>query len=301
MTFSICGFDPNTGDLGVAVQSKFICVGMVVPFVKVNVGAIATQAYCNTTFGPRGLDLLSSGLSSQEVVNQLLSDDPDREHRQLGVIDAKGGAASYTGKECFYWAGHIVGDNFCAQGNILVGQETVEVIAKAFETTKGDLAEKLLAALSAADGPGYGDVRGQQSAAILIHREKAGYGGYSDDLVNIRVDEHPQPIKEIRRIFDLYEMTFLSREDSSNLWPIQDDIAVKIRKVLVELGYLPSDTKVTDLGWSKNDHIALENWVGINNFENKFTQEHTVWKSMYDYLVSEKGTPVVNLRHMSEI
>ncbi|MHA1611619.1 MAG: DUF1028 domain-containing protein [Promethearchaeota archaeon] len=301
MTFSICGFDPDTGDLGVAVQSKFLCVGMVVPFVKANVGAIATQAFCNTTFGPRGLELLASGLSSQEVVNRLLRDDPDRDHRQLGVIDAKGVAASYTGKDCFYWAGNVVGENYSAQGNILVGPETVEVIAKAFETTKGDLAEKLLTALSAADGPGYGDVRGQQSAAILIHREKAGYGGFSDDLVNIRVDEHPQPIKELRRIFDLYEMTFLSREDPSNLWPIQDEIASNIRKVLVELGYLPSETKVASPKWEVKDHVALENWVGINNFENKFSKEHTIWKSMYDYLVNEKGTPVLNLRKMSDL
>ncbi|TFH29333.1 MAG: DUF1028 domain-containing protein [Promethearchaeota archaeon] len=235
------------------------------------------------------------------MVNRLLKDDPDRDHRQLGVIDAKGVAFAHTGKECFYWAGHIIGDNFSAQGNILVGPETVEEIAKAFETTKGDLAEKLLAALSAVDGPGYGDVRGQQSAALLIHREKAGYGGFSDDLVNIRVDENPQPIKELRRIFDLYAITFLSREDSSNLWPIQDEIAANIRKVLVELGYLPSGTIVTNPEWTTRDHIALENWVGINNFENKFTQDHTIWKSVYDYLVSEKGTPVVNLRRMSEI
>ncbi|MHA1887843.1 MAG: DUF1028 domain-containing protein [Promethearchaeota archaeon] len=301
MTFSICGFDPNTGDLGVAVQSKFICVGMVVPFVKANVGAIATQAFCNTTFGPRGLELLAKGNSPQKTLNILLKDDPEREQRQVGIINVKGEAAAFTGKECFYWAGHIVGENFTAQGNILVNSETIELMAKAFESTKGDLSERLLSALEAVDKPGYGDVRGQQSAALLVHRENAGYGGFSDDLVNIRVDEHPKPIKELRRIFSIYDMIFLKREDPSNLLPIQDEIAVNIRKILVELNYLPRTINIESPDWTKNDHQALENWIEINNFENKFSKKYEIWKSIYDYILSEKGTPAVNLRKMSEI
>lgn len=303
MTFSICGYDPVTGDLGVAVQSKFICVGMVVPFVQANVGAIATQAFCNTTFGPNGLKLLKQGYSSQDVIQKLLSSDPDKNHRQLGVIDAQGNAAAFTGKECFYWAGHVVGENFCAQGNILTGGDTIHEMGKAFESTSGDLADKLLSALAAVDRPGYGDVRGQQSAALLIHRENAGYGGFSDDLVNIRVDEHPTPIKELHRIFEMYAMIFMNREDPSNLIPIQDEIAINMRAVLLELGYIPSKPSIQKESpvWTENEHQAFESWVGINNFENKFTQEHKIWKSVYNYLINEKGTPVVNLKKMSDL
>ncbi len=195
MTFSIVAFDPKTGDLGVAVQSKFPCVGSVVPWAKSNVGAIATQAFVNTTYGPRGLKLLEEGFSASEVLSKLLEDDDLREQRQVGIIDAKGNAVAFTGKECFYWAGQVVGANFSCQGNILVSDETVKSMASAFNETEGDLADKLLAVLTAADEEGRGDVRGKQSASLLIVREKGGYGGYTDIMVDIRVDDHKEPIK----------------------------------------------------------------------------------------------------------
>ncbi|MCP4762068.1 MAG: DUF1028 domain-containing protein, partial [archaeon] len=192
MTFSIIGFDPENGDFGVAVQSKFICVGSVVTWAEAGVGAIATQADANTSFGPRGLEYLKKGINSKEVLEKLLQKDDKREHRQLAIIDSNGNAAVHTGKECFYWAGHIVGKNFSCQGNILIGEDTIQDMASAFENQEGDLATKLLSALSAADKEGKGDVRGKQSSALLVVRKKGGYGGFTDRLIDIRVDEHPE-------------------------------------------------------------------------------------------------------------
>ncbi|QEE15840.2 DUF1028 domain-containing protein [Promethearchaeum syntrophicum] len=301
MTFSIVAFDPKTGDLGVAVQSKFPCVGSVVPWAKANVGAIATQAFVNTTYGPMGLKLLEEGYSASEVLSKLLKDDDLREQRQVGIIDAKGNAVAFTGKECFYWAGQVVGENFSCQGNILVSDETVRSMAEAFKETEGDLADKLLAVLSAADEEGRGDVRGKQSANLLIVREKGGYGGYTDIMVDIRVDDHKEPIKELKRIFHIYDMIMLEREDPMNLIKIEGDVSLNIKRVLIELGYLKKDpNKISDL-WEEIDSKAFENWIGINNYENKWKTDGTVWKSVYNYLIKEKGTPMVQLKKMSEI
>ncbi len=301
MTFSIVAFDPKTGDLGVAVQSKFPCVGSIVPWAKSNVGAVATQAFANTTFGPRGLKLLEEGLSSNEVLSKLLEDDDLREQRQLGIIDAKGNAVAFTGKDCFYWAGHVVGKYFSCQGNILVSDETVKSMAVAFQETKGDLADKLLAVLSAADQEGRGDVRGKQSAALLIVREKGGYGGFTDIMVDLRVDDHKEPIKELKRIFEVYDMIMLEREDPSNIMKIEGDVSLNIKRVLIELGYIDKDpNEILEL-WEETDTKAFENWVGINNFENKWKNDGTIWKSVYDYLINKKGTRMVQLKKMSEL
>ncbi|MHA1475443.1 MAG: DUF1028 domain-containing protein [Promethearchaeota archaeon] len=301
MTFSIVAFDPKTGDLGVAVQSKFPCVGSVVSWAKTNVGAVATQAFANTTFGPRGLKLLEEGFSSNEVLSKLLEDDDLREQRQLGIIDAKGNAVAFTGKDCFYWAGHVVGENFSCQGNILVSEDTVKDMASAFKNTEGDLADKLLAVLTAADMEGRGDVRGKQSAHLLIVREKGGYGGFTDVMVDIRVDEHKEPIKELKRIFKMYDMIMLEREDPKNLMKIEGDVSLNIKRVLIELGYIDKDpTEILEV-WEETDSKAFENWVGINNFENKWKKDGTIWRSIYDYLINEKGTKMVQLKKMSEL
>ena len=301
MTFSIVAFDPKTGDLGVAVQSKFPCVGSIVPWAKSNVGAVATQANVNTTFGPRGLKLLEEGFSSSEVLSKLLEDDDLREQRQVGIIDAKGNAVAFTGKDCFYWAGHVVGENFSCQGNILVSDETVKSMAAAFQETEGDLADKLLAVLSAADEEGRGDVRGKQSAALLIVREKGGFGGFTDVLVDIRVDDHKEPIKELIRIFGMIDMIMLEREDPSNIMKIEGDVSLNIKRVLIELGYIDKDPNDILELWEETDTKAFENWVGINNFENKWKNDGTIWKSIYDYLINEKGTRMVQLKKMSEL
>ena len=295
MTFSIVAYDPKTGDFGVAVQSKFIGVGPIVPWAKAGIGAIATQAFANTTFGPRGLKLLEEGYTSQEVVNKLIEDDEEREHRQFAVIDKSGKAAAWTGKECYYWAGHIVGENFSVQGNILVSQDTVAEMALAFKTTPGDLVDKLLAVLKAVDEyPKYGDVRGKESAALLIVRDKGGYGGYTDRWVDLRIDHHDEPIKELVKIFKIYDMTFLTREDPKNLWAIEGEIREKILGVLVELNYLDS-TEVTKEDFKK----ALEEWTNSNNFENKW-EENKIWKSVYDFMMEKKGSPKVTLKKMYE-
>jgi uncharacterized Ntn-hydrolase superfamily protein len=201
-TFSIAGWDAANGDVGVAVQSKFFGVGAVVPWAAAGVGAVATQSYANTTYGPDGLELLRSGSSPEEVVERLTSKDPEKEHRQLGLVDARGRAATFTGKRCIPWAGGRTGAGYAAQGNILVSEATVAAMAKAFEETQGELAEKLLAALEAGQRAG-GDARGRQSAALIVARKKGGYGGFNDRYVDLRVDDHPDPIAELRRLLDM--------------------------------------------------------------------------------------------------
>lgn len=299
LTFSIVAYDPNNGDLGVAVQSKFPCVGSLVPWASTKIGAIATQAYANISYGPNGLKLLESGLGAKEVLKKLIEVDEEKETRQVAIVDSKGEVDCFTGKDCFEWAGHIVGDNFSVQGNILVSEETVENMAKAFETRSGDLADKLLAVLAAGDEEGMGDRRGKQSASLLVVREHGSYGGHTDRLIDIRVDEHNEPIKELFRVFQVYDMIFLTREGRDELLTIEGTILSNMKGVLVELGYL-QDTKENI--WTKNEITALENWFGINNFENKWCEDgKSIWKSVYDYMIKEKGTPVISLRKMSEL
>jgi len=210
-TFSIVGYDPATGELGVAVQSKFFAVGAVVPWAKAGVGAIATQAFGNTTYGPRGLALLESGKPARDVVEELTSTDEGRDRRQLGIVDARGNAHAFTGAECQPWAGHEVGPNFAAQGNILVSEATVAAMANAFRDTPGMLGERLMRALEAGQEAG-GDSRGMQSAAILVVKEGGGYAGFNDRYCDLRVDDHVAPIAELRRIFDLWKIQALVLE-----------------------------------------------------------------------------------------
>lgn len=204
-TFSIIARDPETGDFGVAVQSKFFNAAAIVPWAKAGVGAIATQAFANYSYGPEGLKLLEQGLTAPEVVRRLTEADPDRERRQLAVIDAKGNVAHFTGSRCIPWAGAVSGPNYSAQGNILVGEGVVRAMARAFETTKGDLADRLVAALVAGQEAG-GDARGQQSAGLLVVRKGAGFGG-SDRYIDLRVDDHPEPIRELQRLLRRYRLT----------------------------------------------------------------------------------------------
>jgi uncharacterized Ntn-hydrolase superfamily protein len=204
-TFSIVGFDPANGDLGVAVQSRFFAVGSVVPWAEAEVGAIATQAAGNTTFGPAGLRLLSKGRSAEAVLAKLLAGDEGREHRQVGIVDANGRVANFTGKECMAWAGAVKGKHYTAQGNILVSGATVAAMGKAFENAGGELSEKLMAALEAGQAAG-GDSRGQQSAALLVVRKAAGYAGFNDRYVDLRVDDSPRPIAELRRLLSIKQV-----------------------------------------------------------------------------------------------
>ncbi|MBT6104236.1 MAG: DUF1028 domain-containing protein [Verrucomicrobia bacterium] len=210
-TFSIVGFDPRTGDLGVAVQSKFFAVGSVVPWAKAGVGAIATQSYANVSYGPDGLELLADGKSARETVSTLTSADRNKQRRQLGIVDAKGNSASFTGSDCHDWAGHIEKPIFCAQGNILTGKEVVDTMASSFEQSqkqaKGGLCDWLADALMAGQDAG-GDSRGRQSAALLVVRKKGGYGGGNDRFIDLRVDDHKTPIAELRRLLQLHKNLF---------------------------------------------------------------------------------------------
>lgn len=206
-TFSIVGYDPENGDLGVAVQSKFFAVGAVVPWAEAGVGAIATQSWANTTYGPRGLELLKIGLSAQQTLDHLIKDDSGHATRQVGIVDANGNVADYTGEECHVWAGAASGKNYTAQGNILAGEDVVKAMGSAFEETEGELAEKLMAALFAGQEKG-GDKRGQQSAALLVVRKNAGYGGFNDRYIDLRVDDAEKPIEELQRLLEIHKKIF---------------------------------------------------------------------------------------------
>lgn len=233
-TFSIVASDPKTGDLGVGVQSEFLAAGAVVPWAKAGVGAIATQYWANASYGPRGLELLSCGLSAPEVVEILIVEDERRDLRQVGIVDAQGRAAAYTGKGCFEWASHVVGPGYACQGNILAGPRVVEAMVEAFEKSEGELARRLLAALEAGQAAG-GDRRGQQSAALLVVREKGGYGGFNDRYVGLRVYDHPEPIKELRGVLSLYKLYFF-KPRPEDLVEIKGEIALGIQGILQRTG-----------------------------------------------------------------
>lgn len=206
-TFSIVGYDAESGQLGIAVQSKFFAVGAVVPWAEAGVGAIATQSWANTTYGPNGLKLLKSGLSAEQTLERLIADDPGHATRQVGIVDAKGNVANYTGDECNEWAGAVSGEHYTAQGNILAGEDVVKAMGKAYEETEGELADKLMAALFAGQDKG-GDTRGQQSAALLVVQEGRGYGGFNDRYIDLRIDDAEEPIEELQRLLELHKALF---------------------------------------------------------------------------------------------
>ena len=206
-TFSIVARDPATGELGIGVQSKFVAVGSVVPWAKAEVGAIATQSWANTLYGPIGLELLRKGTPSKKTIEILTQADSRREHRQVGIISADGNASTFTGKKCLAWAGGKTGENYAVQGNILTGPEVVDEMASAFEKTEGDLGERLIASLRAGQKAG-GDKRGRQSAALLIVRNGWGYSGLNDRYRDLRVDDHPNPIEELARVYEVHKKVF---------------------------------------------------------------------------------------------
>ena len=212
-TFSIVAFDPLTQELGIAVQSKFFGVGSVVPWAKAGVGAIATQSYANVTYGPNGLGYLESGLEAAAVIEKLTSEDAQSATRQVAVVDAHGGAASFTGEACHSWAGHVVGQHYAIQGNLLAGQKVVEAMDRAFRQTRGQpkrsLADALMAALAAGQAAG-GDKRGRQSAALLVVREGGGYAGSNDRFIDLRVEDHPKPIDELQRLLEMHKVFYKS-------------------------------------------------------------------------------------------
>ncbi len=216
-TYSIVAFDPRTGDLGVAVQSKFFGVGSVVPFAKVGVGAVATQASANVSYGPQALKLLETGKGVAEIVKLLPADDDMRERRQFAVIDAHGNAAAHTGGGCMPFAGHRTGENFSVQGNILAGGEVLDGMIASFEAARlkqgSELADWIVAALQGGEDAG-GDRRGRQSAALLVVRAGAGYGGASDRFIDLRVEDHPDPTRELARLLGIHKQFYADKHRS---------------------------------------------------------------------------------------
>src|SRR3990170_1022796 len=283
MTFSIVAFDPKTKDLGVAVESKFIAVGSVVPWVEAGVGAIATQSWANTTYGPRGLAFLRKGAHPKDILKRLVRVDENAAQRQVGVVDARGRAAAFTGDECFEWAGHVVGRTYAVQGNILTGEEVVKAMARAFESTDGDLPVRLLAGLTAGQKAG-DDRRGQQSAALLVVRKRGGYGGFNDRWIDVRVDDHPAPIEELIRVFNLYDVTLLNREDPRDVVELTPARLREVQAGLARLGFHkgPATGK-----WDRRTRAAFEAWAGMNNFETKVRKDDRIWGSVYRVFASQ--------------
>jgi uncharacterized Ntn-hydrolase superfamily protein len=279
-TFSIVAFDPDTQSLGVAVQSKFLAVGSIVPWARAGAGAVATQAMANFNYGPRGLELMSRGKTAGETVEALISADDEREHRQLGIVDAKGRAVTFTGSECFEWAGGITGEHYAAQGNILVGRETVEAMAKTFEGTPGDLAGRLLAALDAGEQAG-GDSRGKQAAALLVLREGGGYGGDNDRVLDLRVDDHPEPIRELIRLRSLHTLYF-GETRPEDVVAVDGDVKGEVETSLRRLGYLEEGT---------DDEVLLDSlsvFIRTENFEEREQERGYLDRAVLEFMKEKR-------------
>ena len=265
-TYSIAACDLAARQWGVAVQSKFLAVGSVVPWAEPEVGAIATQAYANPSYGPNGLALLREGLDASEVVERLTSEDEGRDERQLGIVDGQGVAASWTGSGCNDWAGHRSGPGYAAQGNILVGQETVGALATTFEgNAQLPLAQRLIECLAAAQAAG-GDRRGQQSASLLVVQKDGGYAGLSDVLVDLRVDDHEQPIQELQRIYGLHLRLF-GQSPREGWLPLEGELRTEIDERLARLGY-----------------DSLDAWAGVENLEERVDGEDAIDPVVLDAL-----------------
>jgi uncharacterized Ntn-hydrolase superfamily protein len=278
-TFSIVAGDPVTGDLGIAVQSKFLAVGAVVPWAKAGVGAVATQAWANTSFGPDGLAFLSAGFSAQETVARLAASDPGSAHRQVGVVDARGQAATFTGSQCMHWAGGRTGPGCACQGNILVSEATVSAMAETFERTAGGLWDRLVAALAAGQAAG-GDSRGQQSAALLVVREGGGYAGRNDRFIDLRVDDHPAPIEELRRLLDLHKL-YLFPSDPADLLPIDEEITHELQAILRRQGHLPGPASGV---YDQATQAGMRRLIGVENLEERWREDGRIDRVVLEFL-----------------
>jgi len=269
-TFSIAARDPETDAVGVAVQSKFISVGAVVPFVSADAGAVATQSFANVAYGPDGLDRLRAGNDASEVVETLIEDDDESPSRQVGVVGVDGTIAAFTGDECHDYAGDRQGENYTVQGNILENAETLDAMAETFESAEGGLPERLIAALHAGNEAG-GDKRGEQSAALYVAKPEGGYDGRNDRWIDVRVDDHERPIDELERVFKLYDVTLLEREAPEETRELTGSAAAEVSAALADLGFYngpPDESIQNDDAFGEADRDALETFRGMNNFEN---------------------------------
>lgn len=281
-TFSVVAYDPGRAEWGVAVQSKFLAVGALVPWAQAGAGAVATQSYANLLYGSDGLQLMAAGVPAATALKQLVDADAGRAQRQAGFVDRAGNAAAFTGDECYAWAGHIVGDGYTCQGNILI-PGTVEAMAARFEEARlageGELADWLVSALAAGQEAG-GDSRGRQSAAVLVVREGGGYGGNNDHYLDLRVDDHPQPIAELQRLLAIHHLYF-GQPDPDSLVPL-GDVAADLQELLQRTGrYQGAITGVFD----ETTRSALRALVGAENLEERWDGTgDTIDQQVLDYL-----------------
>lgn len=283
-TFSIVAYDKDENAWGIAVASKFPAVGAVVPWARAGEGAVATQSYANTTYGPLGLELMASGVSAEEALTQLVNEDEDKKLRQAGFVDANGNAATFTGEDCMEWAGGLVGDGFCVQGNILTGPEVIEQMADAYRNSDQlEFPERLVKTLSAGDQAG-GDRRGRQSAAILVVKPEGGYAGFNDRWVDYRVDDHEIPIPRLADLLDLHRLYF-GESGTEDRLEIKGETAQKLNEIMMRLGYLPKDLSAIP---DEDLQAALRKFIGNENFEDRtdFDSGH-IDRPVYEYLIKK--------------
>jgi uncharacterized Ntn-hydrolase superfamily protein len=279
MTFSIVACDLKEKSWGVAVASKFPAVGAVVPWAQADSGAVATQSFANTSFGPRGLQMMTQGLSAKQTLEALLKDDPDKEDRQVGLVDAKGNAATFTGSVCFDWAGGVTGKGYAIQGNILSSAKVVPAMEKKFLATKGDLPTRLYAALLAGDRAG-GDRRGRQSAAIYVTKPNGGYGGFIDRWMDYRVDDHEDPVPRLGELIELHRLYFDKSPESERV-ALRGKSLEQVRAILKREGYLKKNVSFQD---------AYKVFIEYENFEER-SDPNAQWidKPVLKYLVKKFG------------
>jgi len=273
MTFSILGLDPERGELGIAVQSKFPGVGSIIAHGRAGVGVIATQAFANPDHGDAGLDLLALGAEPADVLEILTRRDENQAQRQIAVLDPAGRQAQFTGAEVLEWdgwAGSASGRACLAHGNSLTSETVVTGMVGAFETTQGDLATRLMTALAAGQAAG-GELRGQQSAALLVVKQGGGYGGRSGRHVDISIYDHDQPITELQRCYELHRLSYFP-SDPDKLVPIDKETARELKDLLARQGYLKVKGKPTGT-WDQKAIAAMQRFMGVENYDNRIRDD----------------------------
>lgn len=284
-TFSIVAYDPSDSSWGVVVASKFPAVGAVVPWAKAGVGAVATQSFANTSFGPHGLNMMASGISAQDTLTRLLDEDSDREHRQVGLVDASGSSSTFTGKDCYNWAGGLIGPGYAIQGNILSGAGVVHAMEKAYLEMDGNLPARLHAALLAGEQAG-GDRRGRQSAAMLVVKPNSGYGGYNDRWIDYRVDDAQDPVSRLGELLKLHWLYFGKSPESEHV-QLTGDILISLKKIMARLGYFQP---TTDGYYDEKTKEAFRTFIGNENFEERSNPDQGwIDKPVLDYLLNKLG------------
>lgn len=268
-TFSIVAYDPDEKSWGVAVASKFLAAAALVSWAQAGAGAVATQSFAKVAFGPDGLALLAQEKTASETLAALLQNDPNREQRQVGIVDALGNVAAHTGTGCNEYAGHKLGKNFCVQGNILKGSDVLESMSSAYQNATGELADRLVTALRAGEGTG-GDKRGKQSAGVLVVKANGGYGGDNDRYIDLRVDDDEQPVKKLRQLLDSHHL-FFGESKAEDLLKIDENIARELQNMMVHQGYMGGEV---DGKWDEVTKQAFWVLIGNENLEERWSLEN---------------------------